>query len=266
MLKQANAITHSDEGTKPNQEAFLPFEFLPGTLDAGLVLICDHASNALPAKYGTLGLPPEMLQRHIGYDIGAAKITRKLAKTLGVPAVLSCFSRLLIDPNRGLDDPTLVMRLSDGAIVPSNARIDGVEIAKRVSNYYQPYHRAIDQVLDDAIAAGRTPAILSIHSFTQIWKNQPRPWHITILHDKDIRLTTPLIAALEQEPGLVVGDNVPYSGELEGDCLYQHGTSRGLAHALIEIRQDLICTKEGRDEWVARLARILPELTDELKL
>ncbi|HEX5959536.1 MAG TPA: N-formylglutamate amidohydrolase, partial [Hyphomicrobiaceae bacterium] len=93
---------------------------LPGRIDRGLILLCDHASNALPPEYGTLGLPPEQLERHIAYDIGAAPIVRGLAASLGIPALMTRFSRLLIDPNRGRDDPTLIMRLSDGAVIPGN--------------------------------------------------------------------------------------------------------------------------------------------------
>jgi predicted N-formylglutamate amidohydrolase len=111
--------------------AFAAFEAMPGALDSGTLIICDHASNTIPPVYGTLGLPPEALYRHIAYDIGAAEVTRALAAQLNAPAVLSTYSRLLIDPNRGLDDPTLVMRYSDGAIVPGNGYIDAAEIAHR---------------------------------------------------------------------------------------------------------------------------------------
>src|SRR5271167_2358556 len=104
---------------------FPAFQTVPGALDAGVLVICDHASNAIPPGYETLGLPREALERHIAYDIGAAEVTRALAAQIGAPAVLSTYSRLVIDPNRGLDDPTLVMRYSDGAIVPGNSYIDG---------------------------------------------------------------------------------------------------------------------------------------------
>lgn len=148
---------------------------LAGRADAGLIILCDHADNALPPRYGTLGLPREQLGRHIGYDIGAAPITRALATALGVPAVLTRYSRLLIDPNRGADDPTLIMRLSDGAVVPGNRRLDAGERAKRIDLYYRPYHQAIARVIDRCLAAGVTPALLSIHSFTESWKTTRVP-------------------------------------------------------------------------------------------
>lgn len=254
MLEQAARAVADDA---PDEA---PFRRLEGDLGKGYLILCDHASNALPADYGTLGLPPAQLDRHIAYDIGAAGVTRALAGLLGVPALLTGYSRLLIDPNRGADDPTLIMRLSDGAVVPGNAAIDAAEVARRVARYYAPYHTAIDAEIDAAIALGRPPALVSIHSFTHAWRGTPRPWHATVLWDKDPRLALPLIEALRAEAGLVVGENVPYTGKLKNDSLYRHGTHRGLAHALIEIRQDLIREPPGQAAWAGRLARILSSL------
>ena len=237
--------------------AFPPYTEIDGDAAAGWLIVCDHASNALPREYGTLGLPPQQLERHIGYDIGAAGVTRKLAGLIGAPALMTNYSRILIDPNRGGDDPTLIMRLSDGAVVPGNADVDEEERILRIEKYHAPYHRAVDAAIDRAIEAGRPPAILSIHTFTDNWRGVPRPWHAGVLWDKDPRLPVPLLAALQAEDGLVVDENVPYTGELKGDCLFQHGTQRGLAHALIEIRQDLVRETEGQVEWAERLARIL---------
>jgi predicted N-formylglutamate amidohydrolase len=233
------------------------YRILGGRADAGLILLCDHAANAIPPPYGTLGLPAEQLRRHIAYDIGAARVTAGLAAALGAPAVMTRFSRLLIDPNRGVDDPTLIMRLSDGAVIPGNRRLDEDERRLRISLYYAPYHRAIDSVIDRCSASAGRPILLSIHSFTESWKETPRPWHVGVLWDRDQRLARPLIDALHAEGGLIVGDNEPYSGQLEGDSLWQHATSRGLANALIEIRQDLIRDEGGQDAWAERFARIV---------
>jgi predicted N-formylglutamate amidohydrolase len=233
---------------------------LAGRADAGLIVLCDHAGNTLPPQYGRLGLPPEQLGRHIAYDIGAAPITAELAAALGVPAVMTRYSRLLIDPNRGADDPTLIMRLSDGAVVPGNRRLDASERAKRLDLYYRPYHAAITRVIDQCLASGVVPALLSIHSFTESWKTTPRPWHVGILWDQDARLAKPLLDSFYGEGDLIVGDNEPYSGQLEGDCLWQHGTRRGLANAIIEIRQDLIRDAFGQAAWARRLQRIVAKI------
>jgi predicted N-formylglutamate amidohydrolase len=183
------------------------------------------------------------LHRHIAFDL-----------------VLSRFSRLLIDPNRGLDDPTLIMQIADGLVVPGNVGLSAEEIAARLDRFYRPYHAAIDRAVEAGIAAGKPPVILSVHSFTQAWKGVPRPWSAAVLWDKDPRLPLPLLKALHTIPGAEIGDNVPYSGQLKGDTLYRHATLRGLAHALVEVRQDLILAEEGQAEWGAHLARVLNDV------
>jgi len=234
-----------------------PYRRIDGDVGLGLLILCDHAENTLPEAYGTLGLRPEDLHRHIAYDLGAAGVAERLADTLGAPALLTKFSRLLIDPNRGLDDPTLVMQISDGLVVPGNIGIDANEIASRIARYYEPYHRAIDRAVETGLAAGKPPIMLAIHSFTQAWKGVPRPWHVSVLWDKDPRLAVPLLSGLQAIPEIEVGDNVPYSGQLKGDTLYRHATARGLAQALVEVRQDLILSPEGQEEWAERLAEVL---------
>lgn len=224
------------------------------------MLICDHATNLIPRAYGGLGVQADQLERHIGYDIGAAGVTTRLAGHLGAPAVLSNFSRLLIDPNRGEHDPTLVMRLSDGTVVPGNARIDQPEIKRRKAHYYDPYHAAIEAAIEACLAAERVPVILSIHTFTESWRERPRPWQAGILWDKDPRLAVPLIDGLRLDSDLAIGDNQPYTGKLKGDCLNKHGTMRGLAHALVEIRQDLVRDEKGQEEWADRIAGVMEPL------
>ncbi|GLK70434.1 N-formylglutamate amidohydrolase [Ancylobacter dichloromethanicus] len=239
---------------------FPAFERIPGARTCGLILLCDHAANALPPGYGSLGLPKAELERHIGYDIGAAGVTRMLAHRLGCPAVLTRYSRLLIDPNRGEDDPTLVMRLSDGAVVPGNRHVDEAEIERRLARFHRPYHDAIDDEIEAALAQGVVPVLLSLHSFTPVWRGLAQPWHAAVLWDSDPRFTRELIDALEAPGDLIVGDNEPYDGALRGDCLYRHATLRGLANTLLEIRQDLIAEVEGQRAWADRLAGLLPEI------
>jgi predicted N-formylglutamate amidohydrolase len=253
------------------ESAFVPVERIDGALDAGVIVICDLASNGLPAAYGDLGLSRQSLQRHIAYDIGAAWLTRRLARLLGAPAVLSTFSRLLIDPNRGADDPTLVMRLSDGAVVPGNARVDAAEIERRRALYWAPYRNAVAQAVDAMVASGPAPAVVSIHSFTPHWRGVERPWKVGVLWDKDPRLPAPLLRALAAESDLApaqerVGDNEPYDGALEGDTIDDIATARGLANALIEVRQDLIATEAEAEAWANRLARLLAPILAQPEL
>lgn len=223
-----------------------------------LLFVCDHASNALPERYGTLGLEDGDFATHIASDIGAATVTRALAQAHAAPAVLARWTRLLIDLNRGPDDPTLVMKLSDGRIIPGNRHVDEAEIAARLREFHAPYHAAIAAELDAAQAKDIVPVIISVHSFTPVWKGVRRPWEVGVLWDRDDRLARPLLAALARA-GLAAGDNEPYDGELEGDCLNIHGTKRGLPHVLIEIRQDLIANGAAASAFAVRLKPILDE-------
>lgn len=230
-----------------------------------LLLLCDHATNIVPREVGGghLGISDAEMARHIAYDIGARGLTLALAGRLGAPAVLSRFSRLVIDPNRGEDDPTLVMRLYDGTIVPENRRITAEEVARRIRTYHRPYHAAVTAAIDARIARGITPVLIAVHSYTpQLRGRALRPWHVGILWHHDGRLAQPLLARLRAEPDLCVGDNQPYSGQLEGDSMSRHGTGRGLAHALIEMRHDLIDDAAGQAAWADRLAPMLLEAAE----
>ncbi|MEO1493603.1 MAG: N-formylglutamate amidohydrolase [Pseudomonadota bacterium] len=250
---------------------FLPVERVaprPGP-DAlsDLVLVCDHASNAVPPDVAPLGLGAEDMGRHIAWDVGARAVTLALAEHLGAGAVFSTWSRLVIDPNRGDDDPTLVMKLYDGSIIPGNRSVGPEEVARRLDTLYRPYHSAIDAALDDVIGAGEAPVLISIHSFTPQFKGRaPRPWHISLLWDRDDRLVAPLLARLRAESDLVVGDNEPYSGRLSGDCMWMHGTRRDIPHVLIEIRNDLIEEASDQAAWAARLAPILRAAIADMRL
>lgn len=252
-----------ESGAFPRSDSF---EAMDGSLDGGFLILVDHASNRIPAEFASLGLPPAELERHIAYDIGAGPLGRMLAERFHAPALFTAFSRLLIDANRGEDDPTLIMRLSDGAVVSGNADADAAERERRLARFFRPYHAAIGRLIDAMLMAGRPPAILSIHSYTPVWKGARRPWHAGVLWDRDPRLAQALLAGLGAEHGLRVGDNEPYSGALKNDTMYRHGTSRGLAHALLEVRNDLIATPSGVLEWADRLEPILRKILAEQSL
>ncbi len=234
-------------------------ELRPDAPGPALVL-CDHAANAVPGwlNGGGLGLSAADMRRHIAYDIGAAGVAAGLSAALDAPAVLSCFSRLVIDPNRGPDDPTLVMKLYDGSIIPANRAADAAEVARRRALAYDPYHAAISARIDAMQGAGTVPRLVSIHSFTPKLRGRPpRPWHVGVLWAGDDRMAAPLLDRLHAEPDLVVGENQPYAGQVAGDCLNRHGTGRGLPHVLIVIRNDLIAVPAGQAAWAARLAPLL---------
>ena len=219
------------------------------------LVTCDHASNSVPPDLGgTLGLPADDMARHIAYDVGALGVARGLAEALDSPLAWADFSRLVIDPNRGEDDPTLLMRLYDGSVIPGNRAADATEKQRRLDAYYRPYHEAVAGL---AVARDDT-VIIAVHSFTRQLRGRPsRPWHVGILHAWDRRLADPLIAALEDEPDLIVGRNQPYPGHLPGDSIDRHALHHGRINTLIEVRNDLIETEQAQTHWGARLAPLI---------
>ena len=231
---------------------------------ADLLLTCDHASRALPDGYGTLGLSETELARHIGWDIGAAALTEALVAKLDAPAVLSGYSRLLVDCNRAPDDPTLVCELSDGTVIGGNRGLSLSEITTRIERYHTPYHTAIAARIEAMRREVEAPAVVSIHSFTPAMRGRDRPWHCGILWNQDPRLAVPLMAKLGREPGLQVGDNQPYSGKSHvGYTMGRHGASVGLPHVLIEVRQNEIDSEAGVGRWAERLSHMLAEIVAE---
>jgi predicted N-formylglutamate amidohydrolase len=245
-----------------------PFILREGRPDSGLLILCDHAGNHIPEEYERLGLPEGELERHIAHDIGAAGVAAALHEITGAPLVMSNFSRLLIDPNRGLDDPTLIMRLSDGAVIPGNADVDAAERARRIARFWRPYDEAISGAIE-AIRrrTGRAPVLVSIHTFTPVWRGVPRPWHGGILYDPDApgMADFPLAvldALRRRNPALTLGANEPYSGGLPGDTMDRHGVRKGIEHALVEIRQDLVTEEAGQRAWARRVADALAAVLD----
>ena len=246
-----------------------PFESLNDGGGAPLLVICDHASAFIPRALGSLGLDRAHLARHIALDIGAAEVARRLAERLDAPAVLSRFSRLIVDPNRTLDAPSLIPAVSDGVEVPGNRNLLPTAREARIATFHQAYHEAVEARLArlrGALTArrpGGAPALISVHSFTPVMAGQERPWHIGILWNRDPRLPRPLIERL-RALGLTVGDNQPYTGrDTHGYSVHRHAEPHGLANVLIEVRQDLIDTHHGAAEWSALLAGALEDiLTD----
>jgi predicted N-formylglutamate amidohydrolase len=236
--------------------AFKPFEIIKSAKANGMLLIADHAGRALPPEYGDLGLTHADFDRHIAFDIGIEALTRNLAHVLEAPAVLANFSRLLIDANRNEDDPTLIRQIYDRTIIPGNLAAGTSERNHRLAAYFRPYQAAVRQKVDELWAiCGKPPLIISLHSFTpRLANGVSRPWHIGLLSDADRRATDMLLKSLAGEPDLIIGDNEPYDGALKGDTLYMQASSRGIAHVLIEVRQDLIANETGANAWAELLA------------
>ncbi len=239
----------------------LPFRRANPAGRAPLLLVCDHAGRAIPAALQGLGLPPAALARHIAYDIGAAQLTRRLARQLDGRAVLARYSRLVWDCNRAPGDPDACPDLADGQRVPGNSGLHARDLDQRRAEIYQPYHGAIAREVARLVKRGPPPALISIHSFTPEMGGTQRPWHVGVLWNKDGRIAEPLMAALSAHPaGLRVGDNEPYSGRLVAYTLEHHAAAAGLPHCALEVRQDLVATPAGIAHWADLLGRILSRI------
>ncbi len=237
-----------------------PVEMHRAQGDSRFVLIADHAGQRIPGRLRDLGLAQHERDRHIGWDIGIAGVTRRLAEKLDAIAILQVYSRLVIDCNRPLQAPGSIVAVSDGTVVPGNQDLTDAQKAARALEIFAPYHACITRELDRRSAREEAPVLIAMHSFTPEFGGVARPWHAGVLYQRDARLAHALLAALRSE-GWVVGDNQPYAVSDASDyAIPVHAERRGLLHVELEIRQDLIADAQGQEAWAERLARVLPAL------
>ena len=240
-----------------------PVQVLRAGAASPWLLLADHAGQAVPAALSRLGLPQHELDRHIGWDIGIAGVTTHLAAHLDACAILQTYSRLVIDCNRPLDAPGLIVERSDGTPVPANAGIDAHARQRRIDEIFLPYHTRIATELDQRAGAGRPTLLVAMHSFTPEMSGRRRPWHAGVLYQRDTRMAHALLDLLRAEGDLVVGDNEPYAVSDATDyAIPVHAERRGLPHVELEIRQDLIADARGQRTWAARLARLFGRLQE----
>jgi predicted N-formylglutamate amidohydrolase len=237
-----------------------PYAIIGADRSSRWLITVDHATNRVPKEIngGSLGISDYDMNRHIAYDPGALGISLKLGELLNGPVIHTDFSRLVIDPNRGEFDPTLVMRLYDGTIIPANAEVDESEEERRLNAYYRPYHNALGELA----AKQEEPILVAVHTFSpKLNGRKSRPWDIGILHaSHDPRNLGPFVVdRLEADGDIVVGDNEPYAGHLPGDSVDKHALRKNRLNVLIEVRQDLITDTESQHAWAERLAKVLPD-------
>ncbi len=239
-----------------------PAEVFNDGAAAATLLLCDHAGRRIPKCLGDLGLEAAAFERHIAWDIGAAEVARRLAVRLDAPLVFANYSRLVIDVNRRPDDPTSMPEESDGTPVPANRGLSGPAREARISCIHEVYHQLVARRLAAMTARG-VPMVISVHSFTPVFKGFERPWQVGVLWNRDGRLARPLMKRLA-ELNVSVGDNEPYSGQdAHGYTLPRHVESVGIPHVLLEVRQDLIDTRSGAEEWSETLySALAPLLVD----
>jgi len=223
-----------------------------------MLVLCDHAGRATPARLNRLGLGDEAFEWHIAYDIGAAELSRDLARRLDAPLIEQAYSRLVIDCNRSPERADAIPDVSDGTAIPGNAALAPAQVQARIAAIHTPYHDAIAAEIDRAIAAGSPPALILIHSFTPVMGGVARPWHAGVLHQGN-RLSLEMLALLKAEPGLTIGDNAPYAMDDIDYTAPRHAGARGLEYLELETRQDLIADAAGQARFAELYARLIPQ-------
>ena len=227
---------------------------------APFVIIADHAGRRFPRRLGQLGLADADCVRHIAWDIGASALADRLGHALDAIVIRQNYSRLIIDCNRTPLTATSIADVSELTPVPGNSGLSEAHKSARRREIFEPYHNRIALELDRRRDAGRPAALISVHSFTPIYKGVARSWNVGVLYNRDTRLAHVLLELLRAESGLVVGDNEPYSVSDESDyAIPVHGERRGLPHVELEIRQDLIAEESGQEKWATLFARLLPQ-------
>ena len=231
-----------------------------------IVLTCEHGGRTIPQRLADLGVPSGDLEKHIAWDIGAAAVARAVSARLDAPLVLQTYSRLVIDCNRSPDSAGSILAESDGIAIPGNRDLDAMAAGLRAREIFQPYHEAIATVLDRRAAAGQESILVPVHSFTPRMNDTARPWHVGVIYNEDPRFARLLIAAAAAAGGdLCIGENQPYSAADEVDYSFHvHGEVRGIPHAMVEIRNDLIGEGDAQAAWGERLSGWLREAVDGL--
>lgn len=242
-----------------------PFQVLNPLAELPILLVCDHASCRFPKSLGDMGLDPFARRCHLAVDIGAGPLTERLAASLGVTAVLAQYSRLVVDCNRQLMDPSSNLEFGDGILVTGNRNLHKAEKDLRANALYWPYHDAVDKQVKRLQSVGPAPAFIAVHSFTPVMNGEARPWEIGVLWDTDTRLRDIFLQDFTAA-GYFVGDNEPYSGKAPQDfTIDHHAQDVGLPHIGIEVRQDLIDDKKGVEEVAEVMHRIIDSIPKRLE-
>jgi predicted N-formylglutamate amidohydrolase len=219
------------------------------------LIVCEHASNYIPNELSKLGLPEHALDTHIAWDPGALGVARILSARLDAPLIHATVSRLVIDLNRDPSAVDSIVTVSEDTPIPGNVGLGDAERERRVRDIYRPFHQTIEEFINRRVAAKSIRAVVSIHSFTPVYRGQKRPWHLGFIHDSDDNLARRVFSDLSGDPSLVVALNEPYN-PAHGvyHTLDSHACRHGLAPLMVEIRNDLIGTADGEREMAQRLA------------
>jgi predicted N-formylglutamate amidohydrolase len=238
----------------------IPYSIIGRPAERGLLIVGDHAGNAVPAAIN-LGIEPDLLGDHIAVDIGVQAVAEQLVMMPDTLAFLGRYSRLVVDLNRAPDDPAAIPEASDGIEIPGNHVTQEARI-ERISRYHAPYHERLKQLIADL----RPALILSLHSFTPIPRSgddTARPWDFGILYNEYAAASRIAIAWLEDQ-GFCVGDQLPYSGKQFHATMDRHAEAGGWPYLGIEMRQDLVVDAIGQQRMAGILTKLLNHLRNAL--
>ncbi len=237
----------------------VPYEIVNPESTCPVLLVCEHAGQTIPQALGDLGLPAGEIDKHIGWDIGAAAVTRHLAEYLDASAILQRYTRLVIDCNRPPNTADSAPESSDYVVVPANVNLSAEDHKARVNEIFEPFHAQIEKFF-----VGRRPRIaISIHSFTKILCGYERPWDVGLLYRHDSNSSEHLRNHIQNlHPELNIGMNQPYQIDDVSDWFVpRHGEARGISHSLIEVRNDLVGSEAGQKRWAGIFAGAIQSLT-----
>lgn len=243
-----------------------PYRVMNPVAEAPVLLVCDHASCRFPESLGDMGLDPFARRCHLAIDIGAGPLTERLAEHLGVTAVLAQYSRLVVDCNRQLLDPSAFLVFGDGIFISGNSNLTQADKTVRSESIYWPYHKAVTDQIGRLRSIGPPPLFVSVHSFTPVLNGNSRPWEMGVLWDADEEMAGIMLEQL-RGAGYKVGDNEPYTGKAPQDFTIDHHAEEiGLRHVAIEIRQDLIDDEHGVEEIAELLHEIIESIPERIGL
>lgn len=240
----------------------LPYRVLGEPRRGGILVIGDHASNHVPADI-QLGIEDKLINDHIAWDIGVAGVSEAMVGAGNFAAYLGNVSRLVVDLNRYADEPGAIPAISDGIFIPGN-QIGEDARRQRIDAYHKPYHDYLAQILTTT----RPSLILSLHSFTpqlESRKDEERPWEIGILYNEQEAASKVAIGYL-QAKGLMVGDQLPYSGKLLNATMNRHAEGNDIPYIGVEMRQDLVSDAQGQERFAQILTRMCHFVSEELGL
>lgn len=223
-----------------------------------IVLLCEHASSYIPARYARLGLTQEEALSHIAWDIGAEAVARHLAVLIDAPLFLATHSRLLVDLNRPTDVASVIPVRSEATDIPGNHDIPATQRAQRLTDLFAPFHDRIAAHLDERALQERPTRLLSLHSFTRTYLGVRRDCDIGVLFDRARDWAEMFLQGLAAPHDLNVAANEPYAISPDMDyAVPVHGDARGFDAILLEICNDLIVDQDGQQQMAKRIAHAL---------